>query len=96
VSDEHPWDRLSERTKDVYRILGSHNEKDIRKIKNRDIRRAERESRFSGYAENNKNSYEILQYEQVLRNRRRNFVISVCGIVVTVVGVIVAVLRKQN
>ena len=94
MSKVHPWDQLCKRTKEVYGVLGSHNEKEIAKISSKDIRKADRESRLSGYSEANQSAYRILQFEQEHRAVKRNWYLAICGVVVAVLGVIVAVFVK--
>ncbi|WP_439834511.1 hypothetical protein [Aeromonas enteropelogenes] len=80
------WEHLSEQTKDVYRQLGTRNEKEINKIKSSHIRKAIRESMFVGYDEGS--PYEWLKFEYERRNKRLAAIVGFGSIVATIVGLL--------
>ncbi|MGF1845386.1 hypothetical protein L4C39_19795 [Vibrio clamense] len=81
------WENLSEQTQDVYRQLGTRNEKEIDKIKSSHIRKAIRESMFVGYDDSS--PYEWLKFEYDRRNKRLVAIVGIGSIVATIIGLLV-------
>lgn len=78
------WENLSEQTQEVYRQLGTRDERQINKIKSSHIRKAIRESMFVGYSDNS--PYEWLKFEYDRRNKRRAAIVGIISILVTVIA----------
>ena len=79
------WEGLSEQTQEVYRLLGTRNEKTIKKIKSSHIRKAIRESMFVGY--DSGSPYDWLKFEYDRRNKKLATNVAIISIVVTLISV---------
>lgn len=84
------WESLSERTQDIYRELGTRNPKIIKKLKTKHLESAIRESQFVGY--DNGGAYDWLIFEYDRRKSQKNWWLGFAGVMVGVIGVIVAII----
>ena len=84
------WESLSEQTQDIYRELGTRNPKIINKLKTEHLESAIRESQFVGYDDGGAYDWLIFEYER--RKSQKNWWLGFTGVMVGIVGVLVAVI----
>jgi len=83
------WDSLSEKTQNVYSLLGTRDESEIKSIKTRHLVTAIRESKMVGY--DDFGTYEWLLFEYDKRKERRNHIVAIIVMVSTVIIAVMTV-----
>lgn len=87
MSKTPPWEMLSEKAKNVYRQLGTRNQKTINKLKTSDLIDTVRESKMFGYDENG--PFKMLEHEIARRDSSKKWTLAVVATVIAVSGLLI-------
>jgi len=87
MSDTPPWEMLSEKAQNVYRQLGTRNQKLINKLKTQHLIDSVRESKMFGYDDNG--PYKMLEHEVDRRDSNKKWILAVVATVIAVSGLLI-------
>lgn len=85
------WEDLSEESQDIFRDLGTRNPKVIGKISTARLTKAIREAQFYSYDDCPPFNWLMFEYER--RKTKKNWVLAIIGLIITVIGIIASLIK---